>query len=63
MIEKFTVSGCAPPLLPKWRLVSQQLNQEMTAVLELDQVKANFSTGLGGMDGIRKATNFEKMEV
>ena len=35
----------------------------MTAVLELDQVKANFSTGLGGMDHARKATNLEKMSV
>jgi len=35
----------------------------MNLVIELDQVKTNFSTGLGGMDHIRKATAFEKMEI
>ena len=23
LIEKFTTNGCAPPLLPKWKLVMQ----------------------------------------
>ncbi len=62
-IEKFLTNGCAPPLQPKWKVITQQLQSEMNLVIELDQVKMNFSTGLGGMDHVRKATNFEKMEV
>ena len=36
----------------------------MNMVIELDQIKANFSTGLGGMSAVRaKPTALEKMDV
>ena len=35
----------------------------MGLVIEIDQVKTNFSTGLGGMDHVRKATAIERMDV
>ena len=35
----------------------------MNLVIEIDQVKANFSMGVGGMDAIRKSTALEKMDI
>ena len=63
MGEKFVACGCAPPNVSKWRIVTDQLNQEMNLVIQLDQVKTNFSTGLGGMDHVRKAAAIERMDV
>ena len=63
MVEKFIQRGCAPPLLPKWRLVVEQLNSEMNIVIQIDQLKANFSMGVGGLDAIRKSTALEKMDI
>lgn len=63
MIEKFMQRGCAPPLQPKWKIVVEQLTAEMNLVIEIDQVKANFSMGVGGLDAVRKQTALEKMDV
>jgi hypothetical protein len=36
----------------------------MNLVIELDQVKANFAMGIGGLDAVRgKPTALEKMEI
>ena len=63
MIEKFIQRGCAPPLQQKWKLVKEQLTAEMNLVIEIDQVKANFAMGVGGLDAIRKSTALEKMDI
>ena len=62
MIEKFVQKGAAPPLQQKWKIVIEQLTSEMNLVIEIEQVKANFSMGVGGMDAVRKSA-LEKMDI
>jgi len=36
MIEKFMAKGAAPPKMNQWKLVKEQLNQEMNLVMEIE---------------------------
>lgn len=63
MIEKFMQNGCAPPLKPKWKIITDQLSAEMALVMELDQCKTNFSTGMSSAAMGRGLTSLERMDV